>query len=88
MTDPQEQENILLFLLHNQAKLREELKSTIDFRARLFKMTDPVFHEDIDNEFYDTVRHYLSVSLGKTLAVSPESAMIALEMLNLKEYLK
>lgn len=78
---------ILLDLIHNQIhykSLIEDLKKQIPLLLEI----DPLFEEEIKINYFDLIRSRLLNDIATRLKVTAEDALIVLDTINLKEYLK
>lgn len=79
--------DIILFLLHTQFYIKLELLSQVEQYQDLLK-TEPVqFHDEIFNQFSLIAKQKISDIIGKNLGSDAESIALALDGLNIREYL-
>lgn len=82
------QEAIMLFLLHNQAKIKQTVKPYKFQLDSLLKSTDKTFHEQIKKDYKEVVNHEICLEVTKNLGVSTDNVLELIQELNLEEYLQ
>lgn len=79
---------LIIDLIHNQAHYVSLLNDLLNQRKMVLETEDPVFHQEIEKNFEETAKSIILQDVVKRLLITPEDAMIVLNELNLKEYLK
>lgn len=90
VTPTQEQVNhvVAFHLIHNRSHLGSILKPLTDTFYGYLKDEPKEFHDDIKKEYADAIRRELSVDIQNNYPfISPEMAAIALDDLNIFEYM-
>lgn len=82
MTDPKDE------LITNIDAYKEHLKPFTETFKLLMENEKPIFKEDIINNFNETIKWTLAQKLSENLHITIESAIIEIENLDLREYLK
>lgn len=67
--------------------LKKELSGLITQRQELLKTEEPVFHEEINNQFYDLIAERFSQELAKNFDTDPEEILLFLQTFDIKEWL-
>lgn len=80
-------QGIVFHLIHNQQYYKDMITPYTKRRDNFLIINDKVFHDDINNQYWDMVKSVIASDLNFSLAVSYEDAIVVLEEINLKEYL-
>lgn len=87
-TDIEQQQAIVSYLIHNQLHYKDLVKDLTQQLSELLYNEDPVFHRDVERNYLDLVKQKIIADLTSRLPVTVENAIIILEGLNIREFLK
>ena len=87
ITKQQINDAIALFLIHNQAKIKQLVKPYKFQLDSLLKSTEKVFHDQIKKDYKEVVHHEICLEVTKNLGVPSDSVLELIQELNLEEYL-
>lgn len=79
---------IVDYLVANKEYVNECLKDLRYQHATLIVTEDPVFHQDIWNDYCKAVKYVIAIEASKAIGCDTENCLIILESIDLKEYLK
>lgn len=79
-------ETIFHFLIQHHFKFKEDTRKYKEQKEALLKSEDPVFHEEINEQYRDLVHEMMVDEISKQFAFPVENVIIALEGVNLDAY--
>jgi len=75
-------------LISYQETVRKSLEPLAKYRTALKKEENKVFHDDIDKEYYETVKSTLANHLAVNVGLAMDDSIALVEDLNVQEYLE
>jgi len=79
-------EIVFQFLVQNHFHFKEKTKTLKEKKEQLLKSEDPVFHEEIEEQYRGIVKQMLVDDITQQFAIPTESVIITLEGFNVDAY--
>ncbi len=79
---------VMVYLVHNQAHIKELVAPYTKQRNDLMAQQPVEFHDDIEKQYLNLVREAATLDVAKTLNVNLVNVKMVLEQTNLKAYLE
>lgn len=76
------------FLISNQGFIKDEAKYFDELRDALNEFTPKTLKDDLDSEYKREIVLFICEMISRDTGIDTETIMIAIEDINLKEYLK
>jgi hypothetical protein len=80
-------ELVYYYLVLNHLKYKEKFKVALSLKIALLNTEDGVFHDEVKNQFSELVKKQMSDDISRELGLNPEQAYVALESVDVHEYL-